>query len=230
MTDKPKKLSKTTRALLTAAAVHDDHLIRPPQLPVAAARQVVRSLLNAELAEAIPAPIDDAGYVWRQGDDDQTLMLRATALGLACIGDEDGSMPAAHSSETTIEAGAEVNRALESQLPLASDASVIEAQGAGRARLIRRNPVCRPRLAPPTWRRKGLNRRKVSEPTRLPIMRAVQTFGPHLQYAAAAGAGPECRTSCPHHSHQIPLPVQRRSELAIVQSSSENLHLLAFNN
>ncbi|MDX6654917.1 MAG: long-chain acyl-CoA synthetase [Solirubrobacterales bacterium] len=40
MTDKPKKLSDTVRALLTAAARRNDHLIAPPKLPVAAARQV----------------------------------------------------------------------------------------------------------------------------------------------------------------------------------------------
>jgi hypothetical protein len=65
MTEKPKKLSETARVLLTAAAARDDHLIRPPQLPAAAARQVVRWLLNAEVAEEISAPIDDTGYVWR---------------------------------------------------------------------------------------------------------------------------------------------------------------------
>jgi hypothetical protein len=30
MTKKPKQLSETARALLTAAAARDDHLIRPP--------------------------------------------------------------------------------------------------------------------------------------------------------------------------------------------------------
>jgi hypothetical protein len=30
MTDKPKKLSDTARAVLTLAATRDDHLIRPP--------------------------------------------------------------------------------------------------------------------------------------------------------------------------------------------------------
>ena len=62
MTDKPKKLSDTARALLTLAATRDDHLIRPPQLPTAAARQVVKSLVTAGLAEEVPAPIEDAAY------------------------------------------------------------------------------------------------------------------------------------------------------------------------
>src|SRR5690242_6258548 len=90
MTDK-KRLSDTARVLLTAAAARDDHLIRPPQLPAAAARQVVRSLLNAQLIEEVPAAIDDAGYVWRQGDDGSNLMLQATELGLVRLRAEDGS-------------------------------------------------------------------------------------------------------------------------------------------
>ena len=62
MADKSKKLSDTARALLTLAATRGDHLIQPPRLPIAAARQVVRSLLNAGLAEEVPAPIEDAGF------------------------------------------------------------------------------------------------------------------------------------------------------------------------
>jgi hypothetical protein len=106
MRDKSKKLSETARALLTAAAARDDHLIQPPQLPAAAARQVVRSLLNAGLAEEGPAPIDNTSYVWRQGDDGCGLMLRATDLGLARIRDLEGSVPALHPAETTVVAGA----------------------------------------------------------------------------------------------------------------------------
>jgi hypothetical protein len=45
MTDKPKKLTDTARALLAAATMRNDYLIALP--PVAAARQIVRSLLNA---------------------------------------------------------------------------------------------------------------------------------------------------------------------------------------
>jgi hypothetical protein len=85
MTDKPKKLSDTARALLTAAAMRNDHLVSLPKLPVAAARQVVWSLLNAGLVEEVPAPIDDAGFVWRTGEDGRLLMLRATAVGMARV-------------------------------------------------------------------------------------------------------------------------------------------------
>jgi hypothetical protein len=60
MADKPKKLSDTARALLTVAATRGDHLIRPPKLPIVAARQVVRSLLNAGLVEEVPRA-QDAG-------------------------------------------------------------------------------------------------------------------------------------------------------------------------
>jgi hypothetical protein len=121
MSEKPKKLSKTARALLAAAAVRDDHLIRPPQLPAAAARQVVRSLLNAGLAEEVAAPIDDAGFVWRQGDDGSDLMLRATDLGLARIRDPEGSVSAPHPVETTIMAGAGKDGTLAAEQPLVGD-------------------------------------------------------------------------------------------------------------
>ena len=84
MTDKPKKLSDTAHALLTAAAARNDHLIAaPPKLPVAAARQVVRSLLRAGFAEEVPAAISNPGYAWRTGEDGDVLVLRATALGIA---------------------------------------------------------------------------------------------------------------------------------------------------
>src|ERR1700741_1952404 len=90
MPDKPKKLSETARALLTSAAMRDDHVIPLPRLPVAAARQVIRSLLNGGLAEEGPAPIDDAGYAWRTGEDGDVLMLRATRLGLARVAADEG--------------------------------------------------------------------------------------------------------------------------------------------
>ena len=85
MTQTPIKLSDTARAMLTLASTREDHLVRPPQLPAAATRQVVRSLLNNGLVEEVPAPIEDAGYVWRMADD-RTLMLRATEDGLAAVG------------------------------------------------------------------------------------------------------------------------------------------------
>jgi hypothetical protein len=82
MADKPNKLSDTARAVLTPATTRDDHLIRPPHLPIAAVRQVARSLLRAGLAEEIASQVDDE-YVWRISDGDRTLMLRATGLGPA---------------------------------------------------------------------------------------------------------------------------------------------------
>ena len=39
MAKAPSKLSDTTRAMLTLAATRLDRLVRPPQLPAAAARQ-----------------------------------------------------------------------------------------------------------------------------------------------------------------------------------------------
>jgi hypothetical protein len=133
MTEKLKKLSDIAWALLTAAAARDDHLIRPPQLPAAAARQVVRPLLNAGLAEEISAPIEDAGYVWRKADDGSDLMLRTTDLGLARIGDRgtEGSMSAPHPAETTIMAGADTDGTLAPEQPLVGDVPTGEPQ-AGR--------------------------------------------------------------------------------------------------
>lgn len=62
--------------------MRNDHLIAPPKLPVAAARQVVRSLLSAGFAEEVPTPMSDSGYAWRTGEDGDVLVLRATALGI----------------------------------------------------------------------------------------------------------------------------------------------------
>src|SRR3984957_18127844 len=107
MPDKPKKLSDTARALLTSAAMRDDHLIPLPRLPVAATRQVIRSLLNGGLAEEVPAPIDDAGYAWRTGEDGDVLMLRATRLGLARVAADEGPSPESVSVGTVVEAAAQ---------------------------------------------------------------------------------------------------------------------------
>jgi hypothetical protein len=108
MTDKPKKLSDTARALLTVAAMRNDHLIALPKLPVAAARQVVRSLLIAGLAKEVPAPISDPGYAWRTGEDGGVLMLRATELGLAGVAGREGTAALPISTGAKIETLAEV--------------------------------------------------------------------------------------------------------------------------
>jgi hypothetical protein len=130
MTEKPKKLSDTARALLAAAAARDDHLIRPPQLPVAAARQVVRSLLSGGFAEEIPVLIDDSGYVWRRGDDGSDLMLWATDLGLARIEsrEAESTMPASYPAETIIVAGADTDGTLAPAQPLVENVPAGEPQ------------------------------------------------------------------------------------------------------
>ena len=87
MTNTPIKLSVTGRAMLTLAATRGDRLVRPPELPAAAARQVVRSLLNNRLVEEVPAPTDDPACVWREAGDGTALALRATSQGLAAIGE-----------------------------------------------------------------------------------------------------------------------------------------------
>lgn len=91
MTDVPKKLSETARAVLTFATTRTDHLVCPPKLPVAAARQVIRSLLQRGLVEEVPAPSEDIAYVWRIHEDGAALMLRATALGLALVAEAGGT-------------------------------------------------------------------------------------------------------------------------------------------
>ena len=123
MTEKPKPLSDTARALLTAAATRDDHLIRPPQLPTAAARQVVRSLLNMRIAEEIPAPIDNAGYVWRKTDAGSDLMLRATNLGLTGIQNHqaDSAGPVSDAAQMVIMASADAHNAAAPEQCLVGD-------------------------------------------------------------------------------------------------------------
>ena len=91
MAQTPTKPSDTARAMLTLAATHTDRLVRPPQLPVAAARQLVRSLLNNGLVEEVPAPIEDAAYAWHTDDDGAVSMLRATTAGMTAIGATDAT-------------------------------------------------------------------------------------------------------------------------------------------
>ena len=74
MPESSAKLSNTARTVLTHAAARHDHLVRVPQLQMAAARQVIRSLLNAGLVDEIPAPIDDADLAWRTGEDGSALI------------------------------------------------------------------------------------------------------------------------------------------------------------
>jgi hypothetical protein len=100
MTGIEKKLSETARAALTAAKTRPDHLVRPPRLPIAAARQVVRSLLNGGLVEEVHVQIQDDTYVWRTGEDGVAMMLRATALGLARVDAADGAQELPTARET----------------------------------------------------------------------------------------------------------------------------------
>ena len=130
MADKPKKLSDTARALLTVAATHGDHLIRPPKLPIAAARQVVRSLLGAGLAEETPVRVDDAGYAWRTSEDREVLMLRATALGLARVGEGETGTPTPEpiAAETRETAGTDAGIAVAGLAPLVADLAACDSQ------------------------------------------------------------------------------------------------------
>jgi hypothetical protein len=125
-----EKLSDTARALLTVAATRGDHLIRPPKLPIAAARQVVRSLLKAALVEKMPARVDDAGYAWRTSEDGEVLMLRATALGLARIGEGETGTPTPEltAAETRDTTGADAGTAVAGLAPLVTDVAAYGSQ------------------------------------------------------------------------------------------------------
>jgi hypothetical protein len=103
MTPKPKVISDTARALLTAAATRGDYLVQPPKLPIAAARQLVRSLLNAGLVEEVPAPIDDGSFAWRTGEDGGLLMLRATVDGISRVTKADGDPDAVAPTGSAVE-------------------------------------------------------------------------------------------------------------------------------
>ena len=111
MTDKPKKLSATARMLLTTAAMRADRLIHPPQLPIAAARQVARSLLGSGLAEEMPTPDKAADFAWPVGDGGRSLVLRATAVGLARIADRANVTAASVANDAMAEAAAHLTEA-----------------------------------------------------------------------------------------------------------------------
>lgn len=104
MTDKPIKLSDTGRAMLTLANTREDRLVPPPNLPVAAARQVVRSLSNAGLVEEIDQPQDESGFFWREDDGGMRLALRATEKGLAAIGHATAATAAPQMPQTFTQA------------------------------------------------------------------------------------------------------------------------------
>src|SRR5450631_3715858 len=85
-----KELSNTARAVLAFAAAREDHLARLPELPLAAARQVIRSLLNAGYVEEIAASVEGADFVWRNDDGGRALMLRVTETGVARVSESGG--------------------------------------------------------------------------------------------------------------------------------------------
>src|SRR4051812_39001157 len=108
MTNQPRPMSATARAVLSLAATRDDHLVALPRLPVAAARQIIRSMLNAGLVEELSAAAIDPGYVWRAGEDGEVISLRATALGLARVEGSARAAIASVSAETAGGAAAEI--------------------------------------------------------------------------------------------------------------------------
>ena len=107
MTDELKPMSATARAVLALDTTRDDHLVQLPHLPVAAARQVVRSMLNAGLVEELSAATVDPAYVWRTGQDGEALAPRATALGLGRVAEGASAAIALVSAGTASAAPAE---------------------------------------------------------------------------------------------------------------------------
>jgi hypothetical protein len=99
MTDTPFRLSPTGRAMLTLAATRRDHLVQPPELPIAAARSVVRSLLGHGLVEEVPAPGDDTSPIWRTDEGGAAVSLRATESGLNALNAIDSAEPRGARSE-----------------------------------------------------------------------------------------------------------------------------------
>jgi hypothetical protein len=162
MTDKPKKVSATARALLTAAATRGDHLIRPPKLPIAAARQVVRSSLNAGLIEEVPAQVDDADYAWRTSEDGEVLMQRATALGRVGEGETGTPTPEPIAAATWETTGAGAGTAVAGLAPLVTD---LAAYGSQQVQDGPRVPTAARRRCRPGhfWRRRPRWRRAKSQ-------------------------------------------------------------------
>jgi hypothetical protein len=83
--------------------MRDDHLIHSPQLPIAAARQVARSLLGG-LTEKVLVSDEAADLAWPAGDGGEALVLRATAVGLARIADSPDTTAALVANEVMAEA------------------------------------------------------------------------------------------------------------------------------
>jgi hypothetical protein len=144
MTTKAKPLSQTQRTLLIAAAARNDHLVPLPQLPVAAARQVIRSMLNAALVEEVPAPIGDASFAWRSGEDGSVLMLRVTALGL----DQFGECEAAKALGITNEPAAKTDVDVADTISIGGEGSEAEEASTAGVSLANAN-------RPPEGDRKG---------------------------------------------------------------------------
>jgi hypothetical protein len=134
-------------------------------------------LLNAGLAEEIPAAVDNAGYVWRQGDDGSGLMLRATDRGLARIGDRDaeGSPTAPHPAETAIVSGADMDGRLAPEQPRVGDVPVGEPQAGQDVTQVLPQPEAMPVAARPSD--------VVREAPKVPVQSARQS---RLRHAAQA--------------------------------------------
>jgi hypothetical protein len=146
MTNKSKPISDPARALLTAAAMRVDYLVRPPKLPIAAARQVLRSLLIGGLVEEVPAPIEDANFAWRTGEDGSVLMLRATALGLGQIAGSEAAGARASTKEPAVGAAVDAAEAggIGGEGMMPAVVTTAEASLANAGRPVEANPAQAP--------------------------------------------------------------------------------------
>jgi DNA invertase Pin-like site-specific DNA recombinase len=86
-------------------------------LPVAAARQVVRSMVNRGLIEEVPSPTDDPAYAWRTGEDGTALALCATTAGVGAIGEAAPGQVDPNTSGTDEEAPPVPDQAAEGSPP-----------------------------------------------------------------------------------------------------------------
>ena len=113
------QLSDTQAVILSAACARDDRIVFPvtTTLKGGAINAVLGSLLKKGLVEEIPAMSE--ATVWRHGDDDTPLTLRATPAACATLGIESDVAPAGADGAPEEEPAADMAEAVETgEVPL----------------------------------------------------------------------------------------------------------------
>ena len=107
------QLSDTQAVILSAACARDDRIVFPvtTTLKGGAINAVLGSLLKKGLVEEIPAMSE--ATVWRHGDDDTPLTLRATPAACATLGIESDVAPAGADGAPEEEPAADMAEAVE---------------------------------------------------------------------------------------------------------------------